>query len=367
MLLETQRFYNLKKKKHHANTHIYIHGTWTITQKLINIFRHTFPAQGHLSMRIKTRAEPFQHLYHLLPDTFVMTGHTSSRGWHMLNTMVWLGEFLHRDKKSRYWISQIVQSLPDLSTELGSETEVPTNQKHDFVLSKTSMFRTKIAVERPTQYTERTNTYHYYFFNFFFYSCFIILHTCAFYYEYNTTQYTKQNSYENSLKICNMKKEKTYNTLWTHTIIGWTDQSTSRKPNRTTYFRHELFNDSKMSVFPKISTKGNQNSRICRLSQAKEISEGSQSRCIKKCAANYSHFLGADSSDAVRDLSNSRPSLIDHVCETCQHTPCFHTDIYAHQDKNGSMPVCFRQAFSGLPSKQYFEGDQVNSILMVTR
>ena len=47
----------------------------------------------------------------------------------------------------------------------------------------------------------------------------------------------------------------------------------------------------------------------------------------KKCATNYSHFLGADSSDAVRDLSNRSPSLIDHVCETCQHTPWFHTDI----------------------------------------
>lgn len=152
----------------------YIHGTWTIVQKLINIFRHTFPAQGHLSMRIKTRAEPFQHLYHLLPDTFVMTGHTSSRGWHMLNTMVWLGEFLHRDKKSRYWISQIAQSLPDLSTELGTETQVPTNQRHDFVLSKTSTFQTKKVKERPIRYTERTHTYHYYCI-FFFYSYFIIL------------------------------------------------------------------------------------------------------------------------------------------------------------------------------------------------
>ena len=47
----------------------------------------------------------------------------------------------------------------------------------------------------------------------------------------------------------------------------------------------------------------------------------------KKYATNYSHFLGADSSDAVRDLSNSSPSLIDHVCETCQHMPWFHTDI----------------------------------------
>lgn len=113
-----------------------------------------------------------------------------------------------------------------------------------------------------------------------------------------------------------------------------------------------------MSVFPKISTKGNQNSRICRLSQAKEISEGSQSRCIK----NVQQTILTSWEQTALMLwgtfqTADHPWLTTFVRPVNTH-PVF-TLTYAHQDKNGSMPVCFRQAFSGLPSKQYFQGYQV--------